>query len=164
MVDGLVYLHAKGVVHRDIKGANVLVHESGGVKLADFGCSTLFDGLSSAPSGDKGLLGSVPWMAPEVTRQDTSGRKSDVWSLGCTVVEMCTGKRPWHTFNNHLALLYHIGTTSSAPPTPPGLPAEGVDFMSKCFAANPDLRWSAEQLRDHPFVADAADRPTPPTG
>ncbi len=114
---------------RDIKGANLLCTTKGRIKVADFGCSTWFEGgrsvkaLTNSGSRSNGdaLLGSIPWMAPEALRQERSGRKSDVWSLGCVVVEMATGHRPWAHVSHPLTLLYHVATTSSHPEFPASL-------------------------------------------
>ena len=83
-------------MHRDIKGANILMTEYSTCKLADFGCSFRFeDGTGTINQKKLERAGSVPWMAPEVVKEWTPGRKSDIWSFGCTVIEMLTGKRPW---------------------------------------------------------------------
>jgi serine/threonine protein kinase len=97
LLEGLHYLHEKNVIHKDLKGANLLVDADGTVKLADFGCSTEIEktltkvkDIASNP-----LKGSIPWMAPEVVTEVGYGRRSDIWSFGCTILEMATGKIPW---------------------------------------------------------------------
>lgn len=87
---GLEYLHGKLIVHRDIKGSNILVTDGGVAKLSDFGCSKQLAGLQtmSIEGSAKVLKGSVPWMAPEVIKQCGYGRSSDIWSFGATVIEM----------------------------------------------------------------------------
>src|SRR5688572_15017008 len=97
ILEGLEYLHENGVIHKDIKGANILVSAEGTVKLGDFGCSRSIEKTLTAPMGDNAenpLMGSLPWMAPEVASQSMTGRRSDIWSFGCTILEMATGKLP----------------------------------------------------------------------
>lgn len=98
VLEGLIYLHAQGVIHRDIKGANILTNKDGSVKLADFGVS------SKAPTGgtmggghgdDNEVVGSPYWMAPEVIEQSGASTASDIWSVGCVVVELLEGKPPY---------------------------------------------------------------------
>jgi mitogen-activated protein kinase kinase kinase len=79
-----------GIIHRDIKCANILLSEQNTAKLADFGCSKQLAGLCTT-SLEESLLaikGSVPWMAPEVIKQSGHGRSSDIWSIGATIIEM----------------------------------------------------------------------------
>ena len=98
-MEGLEYLHAHDVVHRDIKGANVLVDCNGICKLADFGGAKK---IYSAANKEQytSLRGTPYWMAPEVIKQTGHGRKADIWSVGCTVIEMATGKPPWSQYKN----------------------------------------------------------------
>lgn len=90
IVSGVDYLHSKGIIHRDIKGANILVTDSGVAKLADFGCSKQLAGMftTSVEESLRAIRGSIPWMAPEVIKQTGYGRSSDIWSLGATAIEM----------------------------------------------------------------------------
>lgn len=100
IINGLIYLHQNGILHRDIKGANVLVDTTGVCKLADFGCSIIAEEAYS-------LKGTPNWMAPEMLSQQQSGKKSDIWSLGCLVIEMLTAAPPWGRFQNPVqALLF----------------------------------------------------------
>lgn len=92
---GLAYLHEKRVVHCDLKGANLLLDANGAVKLGDFGCSEAFE-TSQSMSVLKGQVrGSLPWMAPEVLVNKSYGRRADIWSLGCTILELLNGGNPW---------------------------------------------------------------------
>jgi mitogen-activated protein kinase kinase kinase len=105
---GLNYLHERDIVHRDIKGANVLVDNKGVIKISDFGISKKVEAnlLSTAPSHPHrpSLQGSVYWMAPEVVRQTSYTRKADIWSLGCLIVEMFTGSHPFPDFSQMQAI------------------------------------------------------------
>lgn len=95
VLKALVYLHSKDVVHGDLKGANVLLSKDGEtVKLCDLGNSRLLEGDKSWQSMSTVLNGTLAWMAPE-SFQSKTGKKSDVWSLGCLVVEMLSGENPW---------------------------------------------------------------------
>ena len=89
-MSGVEYLHAQCIIHRDIKGANVLVTDTGVAKISDFGCSKRLVGMctSSLEESLKVIKGSVPWMAPEVIKQSGFGRSSDIWSIGATLIEM----------------------------------------------------------------------------
>lgn len=92
ILSGMQYLHSQGIIHRDIKGANILVTDAGIAKLADFGCSKRLAGLctTSLEESMHIMRGSVPWMAPEVIKQAGYGRSSDIWSFGATLIEMGT--------------------------------------------------------------------------
>ncbi|KAJ9682018.1 hypothetical protein PVL29_018082 [Vitis rotundifolia] len=144
---GLDYLHNNGIMHRDIKGANILVDNKGCIKLADFGASK-----QATISGAKSMKGTPYWMAPEVILQTGHSFSADIWSVGCTVIEMATGKPPWSQMYQEVAALFYIGTTKSHPPIPAHLSAEAKDFLLKCLQKEPDLRPAASELLKHPFV------------
>ncbi|GAB4843436.1 Mitogen-activated protein kinase kinase kinase npk1 [Ancistrocladus abbreviatus] len=148
---GLEYLHNNGIMHRDIKGANILVDNKGCIKLADFGASKQVVELATM-TGAKSMKGTPYWMAPEVILQTGHSFSADIWSVGCTVIEMATGKPPWSQQYQEVAALFHIGTTKSHPPIPEHLSTEAKDFLLKCLQKEPDLRPSASDLLQHPFV------------
>lgn len=97
ILQGLNYLHERDIIHRDIKGGNILVDNKGGIKISDFGISKKVEDtmLTGARVHRPSLQGSVFWMAPEVVKQTAYTIKADVWSLGCLIVEMLTGEHPW---------------------------------------------------------------------
>ncbi|XBI18712.1 hypothetical protein VPH35_060416 [Triticum aestivum] len=146
---GLEYLHARSLVHGDVKARNVVIGGDGRARLTDFGCARAVDSL--LPMG-----GTPAFMAPEVARVEEQGPASDVWALGCTVVEMATGRAPWSDMNDLLAAVHRIGYTAAVPEVPGWLSAEAKDFLDGCFRRQPSDRSTAAQLLDHPFVASAA--------
>ncbi|KAJ3829033.1 ste11-like protein [Lentinula raphanica] len=149
---GLSYLHERGIIHRDIKGANILVDNKGGVKISDFGISKKVDvqALTGARVHRPSLQGSVFWMAPEVVKQSAHTQKADIWSVGCLVVEMLTGEHPWAQLTQMQAI-FQIG--SSAKPTiPSDISSEARDFLTRTFDVDYEARPSASELLKHPFI------------
>jgi serine/threonine protein kinase len=148
LVNALSEIHARGVVHCDVKGRNVLVAGDGSiVKLADFGSAVEFE-LSG---GDCEVpRGSPMWMAPEVIRREYQGPESDVWSLGCTLIEILTGKSPWE--DHGIDTLSRIGFSNELPEFPSGLSELGRDFLEKCLQRDRSRRWRCDQLLQHPFL------------
>ncbi|XP_019094884.1 PREDICTED: mitogen-activated protein kinase kinase kinase ANP1 [Camelina sativa] len=148
---GLEYLHNHAIMHRDIKGANILVDNKGCIKLADFGASKQVAELATI-TGAKSMKGTPYWMAPEVILQTGHSFSADIWSVGCTVIEMVTGKAPWSQQYKEVAAIFFIGTTKSHPPIPDTLSSDAKDFLLKCLQEVPNLRPTASELLKHPFV------------
>ncbi|GER32332.1 mitogen-activated protein kinase kinase kinase [Striga asiatica] len=148
---GLEYLHANKIMHRDIKGANILVDNKACIKLADFGASKRVEALITV-TGAKSMKGTPYWMAPEVIVQSGHSFSADIWSVGCTVIEMATGKAPWSQQYQEVSALLYIGTTKSHPPIPEHLSSEAKDFLLKCLQKEPNMRSTASELLKHPFV------------
>ncbi|KFY06797.1 hypothetical protein V492_07739 [Pseudogymnoascus sp. VKM F-4246] len=95
-LSGLAYLHREGILHRDLKADNILLDLDGTCKISDFGISKKTDNIYGNDASNN-MQGSVFWMAPEVVRSQGKGysAKVDIWSLGCVVLEMFAGRRPW---------------------------------------------------------------------
>ena len=171
ILQGLNYLHLKEIIHRDIKGANILVDNKGTVKISDFGISKRVEAstlLHPQPPGafKKGgqrvsLQGSVFWMAPEVARQTAYTKKADIWSLGCLVVEMFTGSHP-HPNCTQLQALFKIGRSGSSggenarPDLPEHASEDAKEFLNRTFEMEHERRPSAEELMGYAFVAAKA--------
>ncbi|KAM9957549.1 hypothetical protein ACTFIR_009656 [Dictyostelium discoideum] len=148
---GLLYLHSKQIIHRDIKSANILLDETGQVKIADFGVSQQIQSTFS-----KGSIAGTPyWMAPEILNQTDYNNKIDVWSLGIVAIELADGEPPLSEVNPMRAM-YMIGRRP--PPTfkdPKKWSPEFVSFVDKCLTKDINERWSPSQLLDHPFIKSA---------
>ncbi|KAH0921068.1 hypothetical protein HID58_021086 [Brassica napus] len=132
-------------------GANILVDNKGCIKLADFGASKQVAELATI-SGAKSMKGTPYWMAPEVILQTGHSFSADIWSVGCTVIEMVTGKAPWSQQYKEVAAIFFIGTTKSHPPIPDTLSSDAKDFLLKCLQEEPKMRPTASELLKHPFV------------
>jgi serine/threonine protein kinase len=156
---GLLYLHEKGVVHRDIKGENILIDGYGVAKLADFGCSKALANIANSTQVGCGtLVGSPFWMAPEVIRSEAYGTKADIWSVGCTVVEMLNGgEPPWREeFDNVYSAMFYVGSTNDIPQIPEDTSELCRDFLFRCFERDVQKRASADELLQHPWLRSAA--------
>jgi len=151
ILEGLAYLHANKVAHRDVKGANILVTADGRVKLSDFGHSKRLES-TLVTHNFQSLKGTAFWMAPEVIKQEGHGRRADIWSVGCTVVEMATGKPPWSELSNQLTAMFTIATSEEPPAIPDGLSQEAHLFIGQCFKRNPQERPTAVESLKHSFL------------
>ncbi|XP_004276908.1 mitogen-activated protein kinase kinase kinase 2 isoform X1 [Orcinus orca] len=150
ILEGVHYLHSNMIVHRDIKGANILRDSTGNVKLGDFGASKRLQTICLSGTGMKSVTGTPYWMSPEVISGEGYGRKADIWSVGCTVVEMLTEKPPWAEFEA-MAAIFKIATQPTNPKLPPHVSDHTRDFLKRIFV-EAKLRPSADELLRHMFV------------
>jgi len=155
ILQGVAYLHQNQVIHRDIKGANILVDSTGqNIRIADFGAAArLATQITGAGEFQGQLLGTIAFMAPEVLRGESYGRACDVWSVGCVIIEMATGKPPWnaHEHSNHLALIFKIACAESPPEIPENINPALRDVLLRCFEGKQEERTSAMELLRHPL-------------
>ncbi|XP_059658750.1 mitogen-activated protein kinase kinase kinase 20-like [Cornus florida] len=163
---GLSYIHKMGYVHCDIKPHNILLvsedtksfiiprlnlkRDKEIAKIADFGLAMKI-GKKRSPK----LRGTAMYLAPESVRHLEYQPHSDIWALGCTVLQLITGTSPWHCEprTHPRALLYRIGWGKKLPKIPSWVSKEAKDFLEKCLVDDPKSRWSADKLLGHSFVS-----------
>lgn len=98
-------------------------------------------------------------MAPEVIKQSGYGRQADIWSVGCTVIEMATGRPPWSgAFTDQVSALFTIAASDEMPGMPADFSDDGKDFLAQCFKRNPKERPNATKLLQHAWLS----APPPP--
>ncbi|XP_056591976.1 mitogen-activated protein kinase kinase kinase 1 [Triplophysa dalaica] len=154
LLRGLAYLHENQIIHRDIKGANLLIDSTGQrLRIADFGAAArlAFKGTGAGEFQGQ-LLGTIAFMAPEVLRGQQYGRSCDVWSVGCAIIEMSCAKPPWNAekHSNHLALIFKIASATTAPSIPPHVSPGLRDVTLRCLELQPSERPPSRDLLKHP--------------
>lgn len=153
----MLYLKSRSVVHNDIKAANILISVDRQAKFIDFGCSFLTSQNPDLEGSTTGLVrnensdpfnGTIPWMAPEALIGDNqTPYKSEIWSFGCMLLEVITGKRPWHHIEceNIFQLMIEISMSDEVPEVPEGkCDPDLAEFIQKCLVRDPAQRPSAE--------------------
>ncbi|KAJ0177544.1 hypothetical protein K1T71_006417 [Dendrolimus kikuchii] len=154
LVSAVVALHARNIAHRDIKSGNIfLTNEGHCLKLGDFGCAVKIRANTTAPYELQGFVGTQAYMAPEVFMKSSGhGRAADVWSLGCVVTEMASGKRPFSEYDySNYQIMFMVGM-GGTPHIPDSLSEEGRSFCLGCLTHDPDVRPRAEVLSQHHFL------------
>jgi serine/threonine protein kinase len=166
LLKGLAYLHAQNIVHSDIKAANVLINKDGLVKLADFGIATIGNysqremmAMEASMRSDEGShnsepLGSPYWIAPEVITMEGRSLASDIWSLGCTTIELLTGAPPYYTMPPMSAMFRIV--EEGVVNYPDSISAEATAFLDACLKRKPGRRLSAADLLRMPWFQRAS--------
>ncbi|XP_072378886.1 neither inactivation nor afterpotential protein C [Diabrotica undecimpunctata] len=155
-VRGLIYLHENKIVHRDLKGNNILLTKEGEVKICDFGLSKIRNQMDEMLSV---ILGSPSWMAPEIVGVGTKkisgyNDRVDVWSLGITAIELAEGKAPYEGMNPSRALFQIV---ANPPPTLRKVSTwteNFHDFIGECLVKDFEYRPCMMEIIEHPFLEE----------
>ncbi|BEJ12590.1 hypothetical protein CspHIS471_0210500 [Cutaneotrichosporon sp. HIS471] len=181
ILEGLAYLHNLGIWHRDLKGDNILVDANGVCKISDFGISRRTENVYDSYDNGTMMKGSIFWMAPEVlhsqgehtgSRKEPEGERTDndkepegertysgkvdIWSLGCVVLEMFTGARPWSEVQEQMQVIVKLlQRCTPSIPSDVRLSAQALKFLFECcLVIDPNDRPTAVELLEHEFVTD----------
>ncbi|XP_040189619.1 mitogen-activated protein kinase kinase kinase kinase 5 isoform X1 [Rana temporaria] len=154
-LQGLAYLHSKGKMHRDIKGANILLTDNGDVKLADFGVAAK---ITATIAKRKSFIGTPYWMAPEVAAVEKNGgynQLCDIWAVGITAIELAELQPPLFDLHPMRALFLMSKSNFQPPKLKEKLRWTPVfhNFIKVALTKNPKKRPTAERLLTHTLVA-----------
>ncbi|GAA5940863.1 hypothetical protein JCM10213_007988 [Rhodosporidiobolus nylandii] len=158
ILEGLSYLHEQGVVHCDLKAANILSNKRGVAKLSDFGVSLNLHAIKATKginAGANEANGTPNWMAPEIIALEGATAASDIWSLGATVIELIEGKPPYADLVTMSAMFRIV--EDELPPLPERGSDELKAFLRRCFRKNPRERPTAEELFQDPWLLKHCD-------
>jgi len=154
VVQGLAYLHSMGIVHRDLKSRNILIHSTGDIKIADFGVAKCLDSLHV--SGNNTHIGTPYFMAPEVIAEQSYDVKVDVWSLGIMAIELAERQPPNHRLPPIMAMKSIL---VDSPPTlqyPEQYSGSFSHFIANCLIKDAFQRPSSSELQQHPLLVALA--------
>eukprot|EP01122_Echinamoeba_exundans_P011887 TRINITY_DN4866_c0_g1_i1.p1 TRINITY_DN4866_c0_g1~~TRINITY_DN4866_c0_g1_i1.p1 ORF type:complete len:807 (+),score=191.51 TRINITY_DN4866_c0_g1_i1:192-2612(+) len=153
VVDSLEYLHGNFIIHRDLKPDNILMDSSGRSKLIDFGCAASV--IPEQVMKRRSTVGTPWYCSPEVVNCDEYDFRADIWSVGCSAIELVTGKPPYDDLND-IACLFKMAE-GAPPPLPDGISEECRDFLVQTLRPDPRERPDASTLLSHPFLALSAE-------
>ncbi|KAI2502446.1 protein tyrosine kinase [Fragilaria crotonensis] len=165
ILTGLTFLHENRILHRDIKGGNILISDDGIVKLADFGSAKRLAHQQSDMMESLTMRGTPYFMAPEVFEEHYNG-KADIWSVGCVAFQMATGLPPWKVegFSNPMSLFVHLRNSEGLPmlkwpengPMRESEKAPFEEMLKRCFWRTANQRPTAQGLAADSFFSGAS--------
>ncbi|MFR1947397.1 MAG: Stk1 family PASTA domain-containing Ser/Thr kinase [Bifidobacterium bifidum] len=143
VLNALEYSHHMGIVHRDIKPGNIMISEQGVVKVMDFGIARALDDSAATMTQSQGVVGTAQYLSPEQARGETVDMRSDLYSAGCVLYEMLTGRPPF-TGDSAVAIAYqHVSEVATPPSTlVPGLPRMWDSICAKAMAKDQQNRYA----------------------
>ncbi|TDC02792.1 serine/threonine-protein kinase, partial [Actinomadura bangladeshensis] len=147
--------HAQGVLHRDVKPANIFLREDGAAVLTDFGIAALEGEATLTRPGS--LIGSPSYMAPERARHDTGGPASDLWSLGATLYALTEGRSPFA----RSTVMGTLGAVLTDEPDPPRAAGQLAPLLGRLLVKDPEARLSAEEAEAYLRALVAGERTGP---
>ncbi|WCJ44182.1 Protein kinase superfamily protein [Euphorbia peplus] len=165
ILDALYFMHKKNIVHCDLKPENILVFPSVNgrqLKIADFGLAADLDKKRVEKKTEK-FRGTYYYMSPEsvpfkrdgAIKKGVVGTALDIWSLGCVVIEMLTGRMAWGGYCELEDMVRYLVEEERCPDIPSHVSNVAKDFLSRCLERNPWKRWSAVSLLRHPFITQS---------
>ncbi|EFA22352.1 Stk1 family PASTA domain-containing Ser/Thr kinase [Bifidobacterium gallicum] len=143
VLSALEYSHRMGIIHRDIKPGNIMISEQGVVKVMDFGIARALDDSATTMTQSQGVVGTAQYLSPEQARGESVDMRSDLYSAGCVLYEMLTGKPPF-TGDSAVAIAYQHVSEVATPPsvTVPGLPKMWDSIVGKAMAKDRQNRYA----------------------
>ncbi|KAF7992951.1 hypothetical protein HCN44_005732 [Aphidius gifuensis] len=155
-IKGLIFLHENNIIHRDVRGNNIMLTKQGQVKILDFGLSKMTKGHMGKRQTS---IGSPCWMAPEVVtsignKHDGYTARSDVWSVGITAIEMADVKAPFQDIHPTRTLFQIVRNPPPNLHRPINWSENFNDFISECLEKNPDNRPAMQEIIEHPFLSE----------
>ena len=148
ILKGVEYLHIHNIVHRDIKCANILLNSEGNIKVSDFGEAKIL----KKNENKFNFEGTPNWMAPEIIKNNEYSMFSDIWSIGCSVIEMITGKPPFYEIGSNISILNYLYKIKEPVSLPKEISKDLKDFLEKCLQIEPCKRFNVKKLLDHKFI------------
>ncbi|KAL8702959.1 MAG: hypothetical protein Q9201_003863 [Fulgogasparrea decipioides] len=165
ILDTIDFMHARGVIHRDLKPENVLLDEHMHVKITDFGTAKLLDSIKSGRITDgvpqaaellegsevnkaNSFVGTAEYVSPELLRDKTACKASDLWAFGCIIYQLLAGRPPFKAANEYLTFQKILGLEYGFPD---GFPEIARDLVERLLVLEPSSRLSIEHIKNHQF-------------